>query len=60
MKLEPFVAQIIVTKNFDLFATSNVRSAYLALKNDPLLEFSNVRRKIYGEILKWVKKGWLK
>ena len=60
MKLDPFVAQIIVATNFDHFTTSDVRSAYLALKNDPSLEPSIVRRKIYGELLKLVKKGWLK
>jgi len=60
MKLDPFVAQIIVAKNFDHFTTSDVRSAYLALKSDSTLDPSTVRRKIYAELLKLVKKGWLK
>ncbi len=60
MKIDPFVAQIIVATNFDHFTTSDVRSAYLVLKNDSSLEPSNVRRKIYAELLKLVKKGWLK
>jgi len=60
MKLDPFVAQIIVAKNFDHFTTSDVRSAYLALKNDSSLEPATVRRKIYAELLKLVKKDWLK
>lgn len=60
MKLDPLVAQIIVATNFDHFTTSDVRSAYLALKKDSTLEPSTVRRKIYGELLKLVKKGWLK
>jgi hypothetical protein len=60
MKIDPFVAQILVATNFDHFTTSDVRSAYLALKSDPSLEPSNVRRKIYAELLKLVKKGWLK
>jgi hypothetical protein len=60
MKLDPLVAQIIVATNFDHFTTSDVRSAYLALKSDPSLEPSNVRRKIYAELLKLVKKDWLK
>lgn len=38
MKLDPLVAQIIVVTNFNHFTTSDVRSAYLALKNDPYLE----------------------
>ena len=60
MKIDPFVAQIIVATNFDHFTTSDVRSAYLALKSDYSLEPSSVRRKIYAELLKLVKKGWLK
>jgi hypothetical protein len=60
MKIDPLVAQIIVATNFDHFTTSDVRSAYLALKSDPSLEPSNVRRKIYAELLKLVKKDWLK
>lgn len=59
MKLDPFVAQIIVATNFNHFTTSDVRSAYLALKKDPSLDPSNVRRKIYADLLKLVKKGWL-
>lgn len=60
MKLDPLVAQIIVAENFDHFTTSDVRSAYLALKNDSTLEPSAVRRKIYAELLKLVNKDWLK
>jgi hypothetical protein len=32
----------------------------LALKSDPSLEPTKVRRNIYAELLKLVKKGWLK
>lgn len=60
MKLDPVVAQILVAENFDHFTTSDVRSAYLALKNDSTLEPSTVRRKIYAELLKLVNKDWLK
>jgi hypothetical protein len=59
LKLDPFVAQIIVIKNIDNFTTADVRIAYLTLKKDPSLDSSNVRRKIYSELLKLVKKGWL-
>ena len=60
MKLDPLVAQIIVAKNFNHFTTSDVRSAYLALKSDSSLDPSTVRRKVYAELLKLVKKSWLK
>lgn len=59
LKLDPFVAQIISTTNFDHFTTSDVRSAYFVLKNDLSLDATNVRRFIYAELLKLVKKGWL-
>ena len=60
MKIDPFVAQIIATPNFDHFTTSDVRSSYFVLKNDLSLEPTIVRRFIYAELLKLVKKGWLK
>ncbi|RPA33855.1 hypothetical protein EGC79_20320 [Shewanella vesiculosa] len=60
MKLDPFIAQIILKKNFDNFSTNDVRSIYLALKSDASLDPSIIRRKIYSELLKLVKKGWLK
>ncbi|WP_350544875.1 hypothetical protein [Pseudoalteromonas sp. 5-MNA-CIBAN-0065] len=60
MKFDPLVAQIIVAPNFDNFTTSDVRSAYLTLKNDFSLVPTAVRRSIYAELLKLVKKGWLK
>ena len=60
MKLDPLVAQIIVATNFDHFTTSDVRSAYLALKSDSSLDPVAVRRFIYAELLKLVKRNWLK
>jgi hypothetical protein len=59
LKLDPVVVQIIVVQSFDNFRTSDVRSAYLVLKNDPSLDPATIRRKIYAELLKLVKKGWL-
>jgi len=60
LKFDPLVAQIIVAPNFDNFTTSDVRSAYLALKSDSSLVPTAVRRSIYAELIKLVKKGWLK
>jgi hypothetical protein len=53
------VAQIIKAPNFDNFTTSDVRSSYITLSNDPSLDPIVVRRKLYAELLKLVKKGWL-
>lgn len=53
------MAQIIKAPNFDNFTTSEVRSSYITLKNDPSLDPVVVRKKLYAELLKLVKKGWL-
>jgi hypothetical protein len=60
LKLDVFVAQIIKAPNIDHFTTSDIRSAYLVLKSDPTLDPVVLRRQIYAELLKLVKKGWLK
>ena len=60
LKIDVFVAQIIKAPNFDNFTTSDVRSSYITLKNDPSLDPIVVRRKLYAELLKLVNKGWLK
>lgn len=59
MKLDPLVTKIIIAEGFDNFTTADVRSPYLTLQKDPSLDHSAVRRKIYTELLKLVKKGWL-
>lgn len=53
------MAQIIVFNNFDNFTTGELRSAYIALKNDDKLDIVKVRRKLYAELIKLVNKGWL-
>lgn len=46
--------------NIDRFSTVEIRTAYIAVNRDPLLDSSIIRRHIYTEIIKFVKKGWLK
>lgn len=60
MKIDVFVAQIIKAPNFNNFTTSDVRSSYITLKNDPSLDPIVVRRRLYAELQKLVAKGWLK
>ena len=60
MKLNNLVAQIIVAPNFDHFSAVEVRSAYLALNSDKSVDPNDARRFVYTELLKLVKKGWLK
>jgi hypothetical protein len=59
LKIDFFVAQIIKTPNFDNFTTSDVRSSYITMSNDASIDLIAIRRKIYAELLKLVKKGWL-
>lgn len=59
LKIDVSVAQIIKAPNLDNFTTGEVRSSYITLKNDPSLDPIIVRRKLYAELLKLVKKGWL-
>lgn len=54
------MAQIIKAPNFNNFTTSDVRSSYITLKNDPSLDPIVVRRRLYAELQKLVAKGWLK
>jgi len=60
MKLNNLVAQIVMAPNFDHFSTAEVRSAYLALNKDKSVDANDARRFVYTELLKLVKKGWLK
>jgi len=51
--------QIIVLKNIDHFSAVEIRTAYLAIKKDEQLDPASVRRFVYEELLKLVKRGWL-
>lgn len=51
--------QIIVLKNIDHFSAVEIRTAYLAIKKDEQLDPAFVRRFVYEELLKLVKRGWL-
>ncbi|WP_418609282.1 hypothetical protein ACNSN2_18625 [Pseudoalteromonas sp. US3C1013] len=52
--------QILVLKNIDHFSAVEIRTAYLSIKRDEGLDPASVRRFVYEELLKLVKKGWLK
>jgi len=52
--------QIIVLKNIDHFSAVEIRTAYLSIKRDEHLDPASVRRFVYEELLKLVKRGWLK
>lgn len=60
MKFDSCIGQIIAAKNIDRFSTGEIRTAYLALKGDNSSDSNKVRRYVYAELLKLVKKGWLR
>ena len=60
LKIDSLVIQIIKVPNFNNFTTSDVRAAYITLSKDHVLDPVIIRRKLYAELLKLVKKGWLK
>jgi hypothetical protein len=53
------IISIIALKNIDLFSALEVKVAYIAIKQDEQLDPAAVRRFVYEELLKLVKKGWL-
>jgi hypothetical protein len=53
------ISSIIALKNIDLFSALEVKVAYIAIKQDEQLDPVFVRRFVYEELLKLVKKGWL-
>jgi 5-methylthioribose kinase len=60
MKFDTVVGQIIAIECVDHFSALEIRTAYIAIKNDPSINRNDARRFIYTELLKLVKKGWLK
>lgn len=59
MKLDPLVCQIITMPNIDHFTVVEVRTAYLMLANNINLNKVTVRKFVYAELNKLVKRGWL-
>ena len=60
MKLDSLLTLIISAPNFDHFTTSDLCSAYIFLKKDPNLDPVTIHRKLDADLLKLVKKGFLK
>ena len=60
MKLNQLLAQIISAPNFNNFSAVELRAAYIALHSDKKLDPSAVRKFVYAELVKLIKKGWLR
>ncbi|KAF7771431.1 hypothetical protein PCIT_a4006 [Pseudoalteromonas citrea] len=60
MKIDNIVGNILSLDNVNHFTAVELRTAYLAMKGDPNLDPNYARRFVYTELLKLVKKGWLR
>lgn len=60
MKIDSTVGKVLSFENINHFTTLEIRTAYLALKDDSGINPNNARRFVYTELLKLVKKGWLR
>lgn len=54
------IGKIISLPNIDYFSAVEIRTAYLAQKNDMKMDKSDARRFVYSELVKLVNIGWLK
>jgi len=57
--VDKVISSIIALGNIDLFSALEIKVAYIAIKQDEQLDPASVRRFVYEELLKLVKKGWL-
>ena len=60
MKLNETFKYIISNPKLDHFTVVEIRTAYLVLSQQCNFNNSEARRFVYAELLKLVKKGWLK
>jgi len=59
MNLDPLVCKIIIMPNIDLFTVVEIRTAYVAMSDNTTLDKAIIRKFIYAELNKLVKRGWL-
>jgi hypothetical protein len=60
MNFDNVVGRIIAFECVNHFSATEIRTAYIILKNDPSMNKNDARRYIYTELIKLVKRGWLK
>ncbi|KPV99393.1 hypothetical protein [Pseudoalteromonas sp. P1-8] len=58
-ELDKSVIQILSMPNINNFTATEIRTAYIAIKNDADLDPSISRRFVYDELLKLIRRGWL-
>jgi len=59
MKLDLLVCKVITMPNIDHFTVVEIRTAYMALSDNVSLDRAIIRKFVYAELNKLVKRGWL-
>jgi lysyl-tRNA synthetase class II len=59
MKLDLLVCKVITMPNIDHFTVVEIRTAYMALSDNASLDRAIIRKFVYAELSKLVKRGWL-
>ena len=57
--LDPLIQKIIGKGNIDRFTVVEIRTAFLALHKDQNIDPVRIRKLVYTQLYKLVKKGWL-
>ena len=60
MKVDKLLGFIISHPKIDHFSALEIRTAYLLLSEDDALTAVEARKKVYAQLLKLVRKGWLR
>lgn len=58
-ELDKIVTQSLSMHNVNRFTVSEIKTTYITIKQDETLNPAEVRRFVYEELLKLVRKGWL-
>lgn len=58
-ELDKTVIQILSMPNVNHFTATEIRTAYIAIKQDTKLNPTESRRFVYEELLKLIRRGWL-
>ena len=59
MNLDPTIITILSMTNINQFTVVEIRTAYLMMRQDEILDPVKVRKLVYRQLHKLVRKGWL-
>jgi len=58
-ELDNTLIKILSLSNINHFTATEIRTAYIAIQQDVTLDPADVRRFVYEELLKQIRRGWL-